>query len=50
MQRRKFLAEGMFLTDGTAQSEHELEASGTGSTASALDVTVERKRAGKPAL
>ena len=52
MQRRKFLgsslAMGMFLTDGKAQSERELEAGGTGSTAYALDVTVERKRPGKP--
>src|SRR5205823_3324989 len=50
MQRRKFLgsslAMGMFLTDGKAQSERELEAGGTGSTAYALDVTVERKRPG----
>ena len=52
MQRRNFLgsslAAGMFLTDGTARSERELEAGGTGSTAYALDVTVERKRPGKP--
>src|SRR5580765_154757 len=52
MQRRKFLgssfAAGMFLQDGAAQSERELEASGTGSTAYKLDVTVERKRLGKP--
>jgi LmbE family N-acetylglucosaminyl deacetylase len=52
MQRRNFLgsslAAGMFLTDATAQSERELEAGGTGSTAYALDVTVERKRPGKP--
>ncbi len=52
MHRRKFLgsslAAGMFLTDGTAQSERELEVGGTGSTAYALDVTVERKRPGKP--
>jgi LmbE family N-acetylglucosaminyl deacetylase len=52
MQRRKFLgssfAAGTFLQDGTAQSERELEASGTGSTAYKLDVTVERKRPGKP--
>ena len=52
MQRRNFLgsslAAGMFLTDGTAQTEPELQAGGTGSTAYALDVTVERKRPGKP--
>src|SRR5678815_3014724 len=52
MRRRKFLgsslAAGVFLTDGTAQSERELETSGTGGTAYALDVTVERKRPGRP--
>src|SRR5690348_2955452 len=52
MQRRKFLgssvAAGVFLADGTSQTERELQAGGTGSTAYTLDVTVERKRSGKP--
>lgn len=51
MQRRRFLtnsfAAGM-LQAGGAQREHETEAGGTGSTAYAMNVYLERKLPGKP--
>jgi len=51
MPRREFLggtvAAGISAT-GAAQDERELEAGGTGSTSYTVDVTIERRRCGKP--
>src|SRR5215470_15344803 len=51
MERRHFIgaASGLLAAgQAQAQAQRELQAGGTGSTAYTTDVTVERKRAGKP--
>ena len=49
MERRHFLAgAGALMAGRQAEAQKEAEAGGTGSTAYTMDVTIERKRAGRP--